>query len=198
MSIYTRAGDAGETGLADGTRDSKASVRIEALGALDELGSVLGIVRQAVEDPPLYETLLFIQQRVFNCSAALANPAPNATTPGISDDDVAFLETAIDFLDPGAGQWRGFVLASGGEAAARLHLARTVARRAERRVVALGSQTDLPANVLPFLNRLSDVLFAAARTAAIDADTPEDTWDTNAAPPALGPSDKLQSNSTQS
>ncbi len=184
MGIYTRRGDGGEAGLGDGSRTSKASLRIDALGALDEAGAAIGLARQAVDDTSLDDVLRFAEQRVFNCAAALATPAPTDATPTISPADVAFLEAAIDhFADE--GPWRGFVLASGGEAAARLHFARTLARQAERRTVALAESEDVAPELLAFANRLSDLLFTAARAAARQANATEDFWDRDAQPPTL-------------
>ena len=186
MSIYTRRGDAGDTGLADGSRTSKASARVEAYGALDEAGAAIGFARQAVKDPAVDSVLLFAQQRIFNCTSALATPTPDDSTPTVSADDVTFLESVIDRFQQASGGWRGFVLASGGEAVTRLHLARTITRRAERRVVELSSQALVQPEVLAFVNRLSDLLFAAANaTAATDGSTAEDPWDRDARPPAF-------------
>jgi cob(I)alamin adenosyltransferase len=184
MGIYTRRGDGGEAGLGDGSRTSKASQRIDALGALDEAGAAIGLARQVVSDASLDEVLLFVEQRVFNCAAALATPTPTDATPTISRADVAFLEAAIDhFAD--TGEWRGFVLASGGEAAARLHFARTLVRQAERRIVTLAESEDVTAEILAFTNRLSDLLFTAARAVARLANATEDFWDRDAQPPTL-------------
>ena len=183
MALYTRGGDSGQTGLGDGSRTSKASTRVEAYGTLDELGAVLGFARQAIDDERIDATVRFAQQRLFNCASALANPV--SQDAAVSQADVAFLETAIDALSAAPGAWRGFVLASGGEAAARLHVARTVARRAEGRVVALAAEAPVDSTLLAFLNRLSDLLFAAARAAAAAGGVAEDLWDKDAEPPSL-------------
>ena len=183
MTLYTRRGDTGETGLGDGSRTSKASARVEAFGTLDELGASLGFARQAIEDERIDAMVRFVQQRLFNCASTLANPA--AQDAPVSEADVAFLEAAIDALSAAPAEWRGFTLASGGEAATRLQLARTIARRAERRVVALAAEAPVDATLLAFLNRISDLLFAAARAAAVDSDLTEDLWDKDAEPPSL-------------
>ncbi len=185
MGIYTRRGDAGEAGLGDGSRVSKASLRIDALGALDEASAAIGLARQSVDHASLDAVLLFAEQRVFNCSAALASPTRTDATPTVSAADITFLETAIDHFSDDAGGWRGFVLASGGEAAARLHFARTLVRQAERRIVALAEREDVAPELLAFVNRLSDLLFVAARAAASHANAAEDYWDRDAEPPAL-------------
>ncbi|MDR3685878.1 MAG: cob(I)yrinic acid a,c-diamide adenosyltransferase [Coriobacteriia bacterium] len=182
MGIYTRRGDSGQTGLADGSRTSKASTRVEAYGTVDEAAAALGFARQAVTDPVLQAALLFAQHRLFNITSSLANPSSDE--PAVSDADVAFLEAAIDQLVQAEGAWRGFVLASGGEAATRLHLARTIVRRAERRVAALSSEAPVDAHSLAFLNRISDLLFAAARATALHDGIEEDLWDRSAEPPS--------------
>jgi len=177
MSIYTRAGDTGTTRLADGTRASKADPRIEALGTLDEANSAIGLARAAVRDPALDEVLAFLQQRLMNCSAILAAPAPAEDTPVISDGDIGALESAVDRLMERAGPLGGFVLPAGDESAARLHVARTVLRRGERRVVELDALQPVDPQVLRFLNRGSDVLFAAARYATAVSGSAEESWD---------------------
>jgi cob(I)alamin adenosyltransferase len=183
MAIYTRRGDAGQTGLADGSRTTKTSARVEAFGSVDEAAAAIGFARQAVADETLSATLRFAQQRLFNITSALANPS--SEEPPASDCDVAFLEAAIDRLSEASGGWRGFVLASGGEAATRLHLARTITRRAERRTDALAAEAPVDANALAFLNRLSDLLFAASNAAAAAAGIDEELWDRDAEPPAF-------------
>jgi cob(I)alamin adenosyltransferase len=185
MAIYTRRGDEGQTGLADGSAASKAWARIEALGAIDETGAAIGLARQSVSNSDIDAALLFSQQRLFNCSTILATPSRPSDVPAPSAADLAFLESAIDRLSESAGGWRGFILASGGDTAARLHLARTIARRAERRVVTLAASEPVPGAVLAFVNRLSDLLFAAAQAAAHADDVPADLWDRDATPPPL-------------
>jgi cob(I)alamin adenosyltransferase len=187
MSIYTRRGDHGETSLADGSRVSKDSVRVEAYGAVDEANSFVGLARAAVDDEFLGGVLLFAQHRLFNCSAALAAPSidPHSeATPRVTPDDIAALEAAIDRFETLTGPPAGFVLEGGSEAAARLHTARAVLRRAERRTVTLAAQQPVDDSVLAFLNRLSDTLFAAARYANALAGAPEELWDRSAPAPA--------------
>jgi cob(I)alamin adenosyltransferase len=174
MSIYTRRGDLGETSLADGSRVRKDSARVEAYGTVDEANSVIGMARAAVTDPVLADVLRFAQQRLFNCSAVLASRAgPSAPmTPRITADDVAALETSVDRFEALTGAPAGFVLEGGSEAAARLHTARAILRRAERRTVTLAEHEE----VFAFLNRLSDTLFAAARYANAIANMPDEPW----------------------
>jgi cob(I)alamin adenosyltransferase len=183
MSIYTRRGDAGETGLVDGSRISKASPRVEALGALDEAVAALGLARQAVDDVQLDEILLFAQQRLFNCASALGDPEPGEAP--VRPADVEFLERATDLLADVAGGWRGFMLPSGTKASTRLHFARTVVRRAERRLVTLASVNHVQPGILAYVNRLSDLLFSAASAAEIQAGGKPELWDPEADPPVL-------------
>jgi cob(I)alamin adenosyltransferase len=182
MALYTRTGDDGDTGLADGSRTSKASVRVEAYGTIDEANCAVGFARCAVTGEALDATLQFAQQRLFNCSSALARIRAHDSTPSVYPADIAVLEAAID-SQAGGTAFRGFTLPSGCEAASRLHLARTVVRRAERRTVALSQEALVDPMILAFLNRLSDLLFAAARAECLRAGTTPDVWDVNAAPP---------------
>jgi len=176
MSIYTRAGDMGTTSLADGTPASKADPRIEAIGTLDEANSAIGLARAAVDDASLDDVLTFLQQRLMNCSAILATPAPAEDAPTVSDGDIEALESAVDRLMERVGPLRGFVLPAGDEATARLHVARTVLRRGERRVVELHALEPVAPHVLRLLNRGSDVLYAAARYATAASGSAEETW----------------------
>ena len=181
MGIYTRRGDDGRTGLADGSRVSKASPRVEALGAIDEAASAIGFAREALAPGPIESSLRFAQHRLFNCSSALADPRHPAGA--VSEADVSAVESAIDGMAAAPDEWRGFIVASGGEAATRLHLARTVVRRAERRIVALDEQEPVDPAVVAFVNRLSDLIFAAASAAmARDARVAE-LWDRDAERP---------------
>lgn len=179
MTIYTRRGDTGTTSLVGGERVSKASARVEAYGTVDEANSAVGLARCAVSDPVLDDVLHFIQQRLFNCSSSIATPAEHASekTPGISAEDVTALEHAVDRFEATSGAADGFVLESGCEAAARLHVARATMRRAERRVVALTVEEPVDEDVLKFINRCSDTLFAAARYANSIEDIADEAWD---------------------
>lgn len=166
--IYTRHGDEGETSLADGSRVSKNSVRVTAYGTLDEANAAVGLARTTLDvlvedDRSLDEILDFVQHRLFNCSSNTATPTGSvgATTPRITPEDVAVLERAIDRFMSEA-DLNGFVLPFGCESASRLHVARTVTRRAERALLDLADEDAIDTDVLAFVNRLSDLLFAAA------------------------------------
>ena len=159
--IYTRGGDNGSTSLGDGSRVSKSDDRIEALGTLDEANCLIGLARVNVVESDLDRLLEYLQQRLFNCSSAVATVTPGEGAPSIADEDVTALEAAIDRYSSRVGAFRGFTLPGGDETAARLSVARTVLRRAERALVRLASHGPLPPNVLPFVNRGSDLLYAA-------------------------------------
>jgi cob(I)alamin adenosyltransferase len=184
MSIYTRRGDTGETSLADGSRVRKDSARVEAYGAMDEAGCAVGLARAAARDERVSRLLRFIQQRLMNCAAITARPSPegSAAKVAVSQDDIAALEKAIDALVEAAGPWTGFVLEGGSEAAARLHLARSITRRAERRLVTLSAHDPVDPMVLAFVNRCSDALYAAARAENLSAGCAEEPWDPSATP----------------
>ena len=181
MPPYTRRGDTGSTSLGDGTRVRKASPRVEAYGTIDEANSAVGLALAATDDELLTSWLGFLQQRLFNCSSALANPS--SSTASLSPDDIAALERAIDLLDASCEGLRGFILPGGCEVAARLHVARTVVRRAERASDSLAAGEPVEPVVLAFLNRASALLFAAARYANVICGAPEGPWDGSASAP---------------
>jgi cob(I)alamin adenosyltransferase len=160
--IYTRTGDGGTTSLADGERVSKCAPRVEAYGTIDEANACVGAARAFTADARLEAILAFVQHRLYNCASATACSRP-AAAASISDGDIAFLERSIDELEEQTGASRGFVLPGGGRGASLLHVARTACRRAERRLFALSRTEPVEANVLRFVNRASDLLFAAAR-----------------------------------
>lgn len=184
--IYTRRGDTGETSLAGGLRVPKTSARIEAIGTLDEANSAIGHARAALSAESggggavdLAAMLDFAQHRLFNVAGHLATPVAPSSAParsiGVTEDDVARLESAIDALAACTADLVDFVLPGGCESAARLHVARTVVRRAERRVLDLAASEPVDGNALAFINRLSDLLFAAARYE--NRDCGDVTWD---------------------
>ncbi len=185
-SIYTRSGDDGSTSLADGTRLRKNAARVEAYGALDEANSFVGAALAYAEDGRLQTALSFLQHRLYNCSSNLALPPGGKwTPPSIAEEDVAFLERAIDRFEEGTGSLTGFVLPGGSKAACFLHLARTACRRAERRVVTLSESEPVDGRVLEFVNRASDLLFAAARYANTWNGSGDILWDKGARPPEI-------------
>ncbi len=178
MKIYTRTGDAGDTSLFDGTRVSKADSRVDAYGEVDELNAWLGLVRSSTIDPDLDAELGRIQQDLFALGAQLADPADKiaarVTKAKLADADVKRLEDLIDRLEGELTPLTRFILAGGAPAGAALHLARTVCRRAERRMVALDPPPE-PV-LVRYMNRLSDLLFVAARVANRRAGVAEIEW----------------------
>jgi cob(I)alamin adenosyltransferase len=179
--IYTRVGDAGETRLASGQSVSKASLRVEAYGAVDEANACLGLARIQTADHPVLEPILArLQNELFDLGADLATPPKPDEAPGaalrIVDSQVERLEAEIDALNADLPPLTSFILPGGSPAAAALHLARTVARRAERTAVALKEAGEpVGPAALRYLNRLSDLLFVAARYAN-DRGAAEPLW----------------------
>ncbi|HEY5071605.1 MAG TPA: cob(I)yrinic acid a,c-diamide adenosyltransferase [Caulobacteraceae bacterium] len=169
--IYTRAGDRGKTRLASGKRVSKASLRVEAYGAVDEVNASLGLVRRETRgDADLDPVMARIQNELFDLGADLATPRGPADADSalrITAGQVARLEREIDALNAALAPLASFVLPGGCAASAALHLARTICRRAERRAVAFAQDAEGAGHgeALAYLNRLSDLLFVAARFA---------------------------------
>ncbi len=177
MKIYTRKGDDGSTGLYGGDRVRKSHPRVEAYGLVDELNAVLGWARAAVLPPRVDETLAQCQEACFRLGAHVATGADK--DPGVEpvgDADIELLEAAIDRSEAELEPLKTFILPGGTEAAARLHVARTVCRRAERALVALREDGDAHAAELRWLNRLSDMLFVKARLANHNAGEKDVPW----------------------
>ena len=174
MKIYTKTGDAGETGLFGGPRVRKDHARIEAFGTVDELNSHLGLVRTLPGAAAFDPLLRRIQSELFDLGAELATPGDAAERIGI--EHVEAIEAAIDHHEGWLEPLTCFVLPTGTPLAASLHVARTVCRRAERRVVHLANEIALPHLVVIYLNRLSDLLFMLARVANRRAGAGEVTW----------------------
>jgi len=179
VKIYTRTGDGGETALLGGTRVSKADPRVAAYGDVDELNAWLGFVRAGADDRGLTAMVEHIQRDLFAIGARLADPsgsvADRMEKTAVTDEDVQQLETWIDTLESELPPLRRFILAGGSASGASLHVARTVSRRAERSVVALG-RDQVERQILVYLNRLSDLLFVMARVATRRAGAPELEW----------------------
>lgn len=162
--IYTRSGDGGESGLVDGSRLTKDHIRFAAIGDVDEANATVGLARVALGDESAADRFLAqVQNDLFDLGADLATPGEVEGALRLAEGRAAALEAEIDVLSSELGPLTSFVLPGGTEAAARLHLARTHVRRAERTVVALHAQTHLNPEILIYLNRLSDLLFQLAR-----------------------------------
>jgi cob(I)alamin adenosyltransferase len=188
--VYTRSGDTGQTSLADGSRVDKDSLRIRAYGGVDELNSVLGLVRVELHREPrrqghtafldaLDTQIERIQQELFNLGAELASP--EVTEKGsehlLTEQHVSALESDMDALNEKLDPLTSFVLPGGGPAGATAHLARTVCRRAERDLVTLAREEKIRAEARRYLNRLSDYLFVVARAVAHELGYTETLWD---------------------
>ncbi|MEZ5099294.1 MAG: cob(I)yrinic acid a,c-diamide adenosyltransferase [Thermoleophilia bacterium] len=175
--IYTRGGDAGETSLGDGARVPKTDPRIEAYGTVDELNSTLGLALCA-DLPAAYRPWLErVQNELFDLGADLAVPFDDPRERlRVSDEQVAGLERLCDEVNEGLPELTSFVLPGGSEAAARLHVARAVCRRAERLAVGLAADAAVNPAALAYLNRLSDLLFILARGANAAAGGGEPLW----------------------
>jgi cob(I)alamin adenosyltransferase len=179
VKIYTKTGDRGETSLFDGTRVLKHDPRVAAYGDVDELQAAVGVCAASGLDGELHDMAITLQRDLFALGARLADPshkiAPRVAKIVIDQASVTRLETWIDGLEADLPPLRHFILSGGSAAGASLHLARTVCRRAERAVLALGAEATEPI-VLVYLNRLSDLLFVMARAANHRAGVPETEW----------------------
>ena len=171
--IYTRTGDDGTTGLGDGTRVPKDGNRVEAYGTVDELNSTIGVLL-AVQGLPLdvSECLVEIQHELFDMGGELCIPGHHAITP----EHIVRLEETLDGFNEALPPLKEFILPGGGPGAAACHLARTVARRAERRVLTLSRSEPVGPEVIKYLNRLSDLLFVLARVLARHEQGAEVLW----------------------
>jgi cob(I)alamin adenosyltransferase len=181
MKIYTKTGDAGSTGLFGGGRVPKDDVRVEAYGDVDELNAVIGMARSVETMPRIDEVLVPIQRDLFAIGALLATPdrdkmALHLQKARIDEGRIEELERAIDEGEAELEPLTAFIIPGGTPKAAALHVARTVCRRAERHVVRLQHQVELPALAVIYLNRLSDLLFTLARVANRRAGAGEVTW----------------------
>ena len=182
VKIYTKTGDRGETGLFDGTRVLKHAPRVEAYGDVDELNALLGMALAFIrEDDDLRTCLLTIQRQLFVVGAHLADPtarveAKRGEKASLTEDAVTQLEQWIDQFEEQIPPLRQFILPGGSKGGATLHHARTVCRRAERRIVALSHEVDLSPLLLTYINRLSDFLFVVARVENLRRQRAEIPW----------------------
>jgi cob(I)alamin adenosyltransferase len=174
--IYTRTGDDGSTGLADGRRVPKDHPRIEAIGAVDELNSALGVLLAGDLPADIHDLLTGIQHDLFDLGGELSAPGGAAA---FAESRVAELERALDRLNANLGPLKEFILPGGSRAAAAAHLARTACRRAERRLITLRRAEPLAPTSVAYLNRLSDLLFVVARAANRHAGRADVLWRPN-------------------
>ncbi len=179
MKIYTRGGDKGKTGIHGGERVDKDDIRIEANGCLDELNSMIGVVRSFLDSEHEWQTLLFeIQSEIMVIMSHVATPSnireknPNK----LNTEMVAYIEKNIDAMQAQVPETGYFILPGGNHLSAHLHLARTIARRSERRLWSLNRKDPLPIEILQFTNRLSDLFFIMARFEMFIEGKPEEKW----------------------
>lgn len=171
--IYTRTGDDGSTGLGDGSRTTKDSLRVEAFGTVDELNSAIGLVRSYNRVPEVDQCLEQVQHQLFNIGGELCTPGMEL----LESERVDALEVQLDQFNDSLPPLKEFILPGGGAAAAHAHLARTICRRAERRVLSLSRESAINEPVMRYLNRLSDLLFVLARVLSRSDEQPEVQWD---------------------
>lgn len=179
MKIYTKTGDSGMTSLIGGRRVPKNSARLEAYGTVDELNSYIGMIRSFVADGQTAQELVEIQSRLFDVGGNLATDPENEKNRvalGVNETDIRLLEMAIDRMDGEILPMKCFVLPGGDQAVSFCHIARTVCRRAERRILDLAGETPVDGQVLKYVNRLSDYLFILSRKFAHDRQTEEQPW----------------------
>lgn len=178
MKIYTKTGDAGTTALFGGKRVSKADLRIDTYGTVDELNSWVGLVRDQPVNAARHAVLAEIQDRLFTMGAILATEPGNTKVkvPALQEEDVLYLEREIDAMDAVLPPMRHFVLPGGHQSVSFCHVARTVCRRAERLAIALHAQEPFDLQVVKYLNRLSDYLFVLARLMAHELKADETPW----------------------
>lgn len=178
MKIYTKTGDEGMTSLLGGKRVSKAALRIETYGTVDELNAFMGLVRDQEVNHPRKTFLIGIQNRLFTIGATLATEpgTKNAKLPSLEETDVRSLEEAMDAMDKELPPMRNFVLPGGHPSVSHCHVARTVCRRAERLTIALNAEHEIDPLVIKYLNRLSDYLFVLSRKMSVELGIEEIPW----------------------
>jgi cob(I)alamin adenosyltransferase len=177
FKIYTKTGDEGQTALFGGKRLPKSHLRIECYGTVDELNSFLGLVRDSSQDSHIRSILFEVQNRLFDLGANLAtDPEKQLPIPTLTNTDIQLLENEIDAMESTLPQLKNFILPGGHVVVSYCHVARCVCRRAERLVVALSMEENVAAEVLQYLNRLSDYLFVLARKLGQQVGAEEVIW----------------------
>ena len=179
IKIYTRTGDDGTTGLIGGTRVKKHDIRLEAYGTVDELNSWIGLIRAMPLQEAEIKTLERIQNILFVIGAHLASDQPASFIKEqlpCKEEDISLLEQEMDRMSETLPGLTHFILPGGGTSAAHCQVARTICRRAERRIIELAEHTEVDPGLIKYINRLSDYLFVLARKAAKDQNIPETLW----------------------
>lgn len=163
MDIYTKTGDKGETSLFDNKRVSKDDIRVESYGTIDELGSWIGLAKNYVEDREMYDNLQGIQNKLFTVASNLATEDQSKIKYKIVNEDILYLERIIDYYMGKLDKAKGFIVTGSNKESAYLHVARTVCRRAERRIISLQRSVEIDPLLIKYINRLSDLLYSMAR-----------------------------------
>lgn len=163
MKIYTKTGDKGQTGLYDGSRIDKDSVRVESYGTIDELDSCLGLARNFIDDEDIINIIYDIQRELFDVAAELATIDKNKIRSKITEDNVKHLEETIDLYICKIPKIDKFIIPGSNKACAAMHVARTVCRRAERRIITLSRHEEVDPVLIKYVNRLSDCIYSIAR-----------------------------------
>jgi len=181
MKIYTKTGDQGKTSLLGGSQVAKYHLRIEAYGTVDELNTSVGMLRSLEIPEGVSETLIKIQNKLFTIGAQLASEPGERKIkiPKLQKEDTVYLEKEIDNMDEKLPEMRNFVLPGGHPAVAQAHVARCICRRAERIVLHLKDESDVPAEIPIYLNRLSDFFFVLSRKLTQDLGATEIPWKSN-------------------
>lgn len=168
MTIYTKTGDKGTTSLFDNVRVSKDDIRVESYGTVDELGTFMGLAKNYVDDEEMYSTIQGIQNKLFTVATNLATEDPDKVKHKIVQEDIDYLESIIDRYMNELENVNNFIVPGSGKKSAHLHVARTICRRAERRIISLQGIAYVDPLVLKYVNRLSDTLYAMARYSEIE------------------------------
>ncbi|SHE76418.1 cob(I)alamin adenosyltransferase [Mariniphaga anaerophila] len=179
FKIYTKTGDDGSTGLVGGSRVKKYDIRLEAYGTVDELNALIGVIRSAKLPENHAATLVEIQNKLFNIGSLLASDERGRAFTerlSITEQNISFLENAIDEMEEGLPALKHFILPGGDFAAAQCHVARTVCRRAERRILEFAEKEEVQPEIVKYVNRLSDFLFVLARKLAVNSGIEESPW----------------------
>lgn len=163
MQIYTKTGDSGETSLYDGKRVKKDDIRVESYGTIDELNSMLGLARNFVEDKEIIEIIYGIQRELFNIAGELATENRETFKSKVSEEQIKYLEEMIDHYLEKIPKVNKFIIPGTNKASASLHVARTICRRAERRILTLKKEEYVSDILIKYVNRLSDAIYALAR-----------------------------------
>ena len=163
MKIYTKKGDKGETSLFDNKRVPKDDIRVEAYGTIDELGSFIGLAKNYVEDEEIYNSLQVIQNKLFTVASYLATEDKEKIKFHIEIEDIDYLEKLVDIYMGKLDNPKGFIVPGTNKKSSYMHVARTVCRRGERRIITLSREVELDPLVIKYVNRLSDTLYAIGR-----------------------------------